>query len=86
MRGDDGRVGEENGLDKWYPGDDYVDYIGTDFYDHGRGFNSTGTPAEILDDLIGQYDQVCTETKPYFQNEIGSVRGSDRDRVIGFLW
>lgn len=73
-----GDVGSENGLDKWYPGDDYVDYIGTDFYDHGGSWNDQGSPAEILDDLLRQFDQVSSETKPYIQNEIGSVTGDAR--------
>jgi len=49
-------LGGTNGLDTLYPGDDYV---GSDFYDHGGGvWGDSGTPTEIFDDIIGQYDTV----------------------------
>lgn len=73
-----GDIGSENGVDKWYPGDDYVDYIGTDFYDHGGDFHSEGKPKDIFSELICQFDKVSSEQKPYYQNEIGSHLEDDR--------
>lgn len=71
-------VGAANGLDAWYPGDEYVDYVATDFYDHGGAFHSYGTPEGIVDELLGQFNRVTDERKPYIQNEIG-VHAAERD-------
>lgn len=75
-------VGTANGLDKWYPGDEYVDYVGTSFYDHGGAFHSAGDPADVLDELLGQFNQVTGERKPYIQNEVG-VHTEERNAAAG---
>ena len=71
-------VGSANGLDAWYPGDEYIDYAGVDFYDHGGRFYSEGEPAAIFDELIGQYDAVSDQKLPFLVNEIGSHVEEDR--------
>jgi hypothetical protein len=58
---------------KYYPGDEYVDWVGVD------GFNTTG---ESVDSLFGQVYDEFAGRKPFMIAETGALEGQGRGKAV----
>jgi len=56
------------GMETWWPGDEYVDYIGFDLY---AASHKPEPASENIQAAIDLFNQVTDEPKPFLMNEIG---------------
>jgi hypothetical protein len=66
--------------DQYYPGDDYVDWVGTTVLNHGTGATADWAKWRTFDDLFGgQYDAGVRWNKPIMITELASAeQGGDK--------